>query len=437
LKEKSNVNGVIIAGVKTTTNGDFEMTGSRILAYCSENSHEVDTVLSETAYLIGLSKTTRYRSDIDFIADTQTKLEQYFTVEKVYNSSPPELPDKRLNYVTSQLKSNYAERLTYKKVGVDVAEADAAIQQIKQVVGSDNIGPFAGVVTLSPTQHLVSSMDGVGSKTEFVVRHFQKMGRTPENAFESLGFDLVNHCVNDLLMTGCTQPLYFMDYFGCSKLKKEEVTGFVRGLKKACDQTKCQLVGGETAEMPSAYVTGAADLVGSITGIMDHLPEDPKLRLIDLKESNPETEFVLMGYSSSSPHTNGYTLLNKIYKKDSEFASKFGEYCCLPHRCYLNIVNLLLNDDKVDILAMCHITGGGWSGNLKRVLPVNWEVDCEYSYDDWPEVYKYVCERYVQDEMEMMNTFNCGIGLILIVTKDKQILLEEAGFKRVGKLIPN
>lgn len=411
-----------IAGLDTFNT----LTGSRAVAYLGTTAKDVNEKCEQLTSEIDKLD---YRRDIDFdksLVVGQTTIEEYFEPRPARNhnretgASP---------LATKSTISGIDLPLTYKSVGVNVTEGEATVSKISDIVGGNNIGPFGGAVELNfnGPRWLVSSMDGVGSKTEFVKRVYGKLT-------QSLGYDIVNHCVNDLLPVGCTQPLWFMDYFGAAKLDSDECAEFVQGVAEACKAVGCELVGGETAELRLTYKSGGVELLGSITGVMDHKPQDPREILLRLDAEG--NEVVLYGLRSSSPHTNGYTLLNVIADRDPEFLERFGEEACRPHRCYLNDVKQLSTKLRQFDYTVCHITGGGWEGNLRRICPKDYHFEIDgWGYNNWGAMYKYICEKHVKDQDEMLRTFNCGIGLVIACSAKHLPAYYHGDVVRLGRMV--
>ena len=326
--------------------------------------------------------------------------------------------DHEIKYITGPLFSRtdigkyisnkkHINKMEYKDAGVDIDEGNKVIKKIKSDVEStfnynviSKFGDFAGLYQLNNNQILVTSTDGVGTKSLLVLQQYG-----PEKGYEMLGRDLVSHSVNDILVKGA-KPLFFLDYYASSKIKAEYVQYFVKGLSEACKEVGCVLIGGETAEMPDVYQEGACDIVGTIVGIVE------KDKIINGKEQIQEGDLVI-GLSSSGPHTNGYSLIRKLV--DENTPKDIMNELCATHRCYYHeIMNML--EDGYEIHGMCHITGGGWEDNSERVIPDGLKMDLE-------EVEMSRCFKYLQEcgkisEEEMRRTFNCGIGMLVYVKND-------------------
>jgi phosphoribosylformylglycinamidine cyclo-ligase len=318
------------------------------------------------------------------------------------------------------------ERITYRDAGVDIDAANEAVQRMKQHVRSTftpgvltDVGSFGGMFALGalggyPDPVLVASIDGVGTKLKVAIA----VGK-----HDTIGRDLVNHCVNDILVQGA-RPLFFLDYFATGKLSPSIAEDIVKGLAEGCREAGCALLGGETAEMPGLYAEGDYDLAGSIIGIVD------RARMID--GSRVEAGDTLVGLASSGLHTNGYSLARRVLLDSGENAftlyetipalgRTLSEELLTPHRCYAPAVLPLL--EEFDIHAMVHITGGGFYDNIPRVLPANCSVTIERRTWLIPPIFTLIQQRGNVPEPEMYRTFNMGIGFILIVPPDQAPLL--------------
>lgn len=234
---------------------------------------------------------------------------------------------------------------------------------------------------------------------------------------DTVGEDIVNHCVNDILVHGA-KPLFFLDYIGIGKLYPEVVADIVKGLSKACRKAGCALVGGETAELPEFYKKGEYDLAGCIVGVVE------KNKIIDGLSIHPEDQII--GLGSNGLHTNGYTLARKVLFQAAghqvndymhELKTTLGKELLKVHRCYAP--SILPTLKKFKIKGMAHITGGGIQGNLNRILPKN--CDAQIHTDAWkvPPIFKLIQKKGDIDEEEMFRVFNMGIGLVLVVSKDE------------------
>lgn len=309
----------------------------------------------------------------------------------------------------------------YEKAGVNITKGNEFIKKIKELVrstySSDNpeskrvltdIGHFGAFFDIKFTEIknpvLVSSVDGVGTKLKIA---------SMMNRHDTIGQDLVNHCVNDILCSGA-KPLFFLDYLAFGKLNLEVAEAIMRGLAIACNENQCALIGGETAEMPDLYSENDYDISGTIVGIVE------REKIIDGKQIKRGD--ILIGLRSNGLHTNGYSLVRKVlfqkYKINEfipELNSTLGEELLRIHKSYLHIVYPLL--DKFKIKGISHITGGGIIGNTKRIVPENFKIEIDWNSWFVPEIFKLIQSTGNISDEEMREVFNLGIGLILIVDK--------------------
>lgn len=312
---------------------------------------------------------------------------------------------------------------SYEQAGVSIKNGDQAIQNIKNSIIStynDNvvnqIGAFGGEYKFG-NETLVASIDGVGTKSILAKRFFK------EDAFYNLGKDIVGHSINDILVQGA-YPLFFLDYFGANNLNLTEFENFIRGLTDCCiDNGHFPILGGETAEMPLVYNQDKTDLIGCIVG-----KKDNRFFPNPVKPGN-----ILINLPSVSPHTNGFSLINKIV--DENIDKEMIKTLLTPHKCYLKEVLTFIEIYGYNKLnAMCHITGGGFYGNMNRVLPKNIEIDL---YDiELPEWCNYLMEKGISRN-ELMEVFNCGIGYVLIVDSSIDLSKFPVDCKIIGKLVAN
>ncbi|GAB4239022.1 MAG: phosphoribosylformylglycinamidine cyclo-ligase [Acidobacteriota bacterium] len=313
------------------------------------------------------------------------------------------------------MKDEAKKGLTYRDAGVDIDAARRAKERIKQLARSTftpavltEIGAFAGVFRPGWRDYedpvLLASADGVGTKLKIAFltgRH------------NTVGVDIVAHCTNDILVLGA-RPLFFLDYLATGKLEPGVVEQVVEGLAEGCRRCRCVLLGGETAEMPDFYAPGEYDLAGFIVGIA----ERGKLLTPDRVQEGD----VLLGLPSSGLHTNGYSLVRKLcFEREGlrvddyipEFGRTLGEELLEPHRPYLDVLDPLLERESLHGLA--HITGGGITENLDRVLPSHLDAVVRRGAWEVPPIFRFIQERGGVGEDEMFRTFNMGIGMILIV----------------------
>lgn len=331
--------------------------------------------------------------------------------------------------------------VTYADAGVDIDRANRTKKRIKYLAHKtftrgvlSEIGGFGGLFSIDREKYLdpvlVSSVDGVGTKLKIAFE--MKMHHT-------IGADLVNHCVNDIAVQGAA-PLFFMDYLATGKLEPEIAEKVVEGLADACKQNGCALIGGETAEMPGFYPDGEYDLAGFIVGVVE------RERIITGKTVQPGD--VILGLASNGLHTNGYSLARKLlfeiahYTPDSyvnELKGKVGNELMHTHRSYWPMVKKLVNADCVSALA--HITGGGITENLPRVLPRG--VAAVIEMGSWPvlPIFEHLQKLGNVPPEEMLRTFNMGLGMLVVVPSAKfkkaQNVLDKIGEKAytVGRIV--
>ena len=308
--------------------------------------------------------------------------------------------------------------LTYKEAGVNIEEGYRSVKLIKEYVKKtmseyvlNGLGSFAGMVELPEGYKkpvLVSGTDGVGTKLDIACK---------KRKFDTVGIDCVAMCVNDILCHGA-KPLFFLDYIACGKLEAEVSSDLVKGVAEGCIKSQCSLIGGETAEMPGMYKEGDYDIAGFAVGIVD---KDKIINGKDIKAGDK-----LIGIASSGVHSNGYSLIRKVFKNlDQDFNGKaIWEELLTPTKIYVKPVLSLL--EKFNIKGMAHVTGGGFYENLPRMLSEEGlSIVINKNSYEIPEIFKKVMELGVQEE-EMYNTFNMGIGFVLCVEEDEveEVLIE-------------
>ncbi len=299
--------------------------------------------------------------------------------------------------------------ITYKQSGVDVDKAETFVESIKpyarmtrrpEVIAG--IGGF-GALCRFPKKYkkpvLVSSTDGVGTKLKLA----KLVGR-----FEGLGVDLVAMNVNDILMLGA-EPLFFLDYFAIGKLDIKMMNEVVRGIAKGCKEAGCSLIGGETAEMPGLYANGDFDLAGFCVGVVE------ENKIIDGKGVKPG--HVIIGVASSGVHSNGFSYVRKVLRPD--FIQSHAEEILKPTKIYVKAVLSLI--EKEPVFSLAHITGGGFFDNIPRVLPGGCGTKIHTGSWPVPRVFRWVQEAGNASDKEMYRTFNMGIGMILVTTKDRAL----------------
>lgn len=308
---------------------------------------------------------------------------------------------------------------TYAAAGVNIDAGNTAVDLMKSAVQSTytpavlaGIGSFGGLfdaAALKAMQSpvLVASTDGVGTKVKLATQY----GR-----FEGIGRDIVNHCINDILVQGA-MPLFFLDYFATSKLAPQQVADVVSGIAAACREAGCALLGGETAEMPGVYADGAFDVAGTIIGVVERgelWPRKDEMRAGD----------VLIGLASSGPHTNGYSLIRKILDSSSDVNAEWIDALLAPHRNYLSLVNKA--KAAAPIKGLAHLTGGGFIENIPRVLPAHLHAEIDYGAWQMPDVFKWLQQAGNIGDDEMHRVFNCGIGMVMVVTPEHAAVIQAA-----------
>lgn len=301
--------------------------------------------------------------------------------------------------------------LTYKEAGVNIEEGYRSVKLIKEYAKKtmseyvlNGLGSFAGMVELPEGYKkpvLVSGTDGVGTKLDIACK---------KRKFDTVGIDCVAMCVNDILCHGA-KPLFFLDYIACGKLEAEVSSDLVKGVAEGCIKSQCSLIGGETAEMPGMYKEGDYDIAGFAVGIVD---KDKIINGKDIKSGDK-----LIGIASSGVHSNGYSLIRKVFKNlDEDFNGKaIWEELLTPTKIYVKPVLSLL--EKFNIKGMAHVTGGGFYENLPRMLSKEGlSIVINKNSYEIPEIFKKLMELEVKEE-EMYNTFNMGIGFVLCVEEDE------------------
>lgn len=300
----------------------------------------------------------------------------------------------------------------YSDAGVSIDRGNLLVDKIRSSVSNTQrpgvmggIGGFGALFDLSSLPYknpvLVSGTDGVGTKILLAI----EAGR-----YDGIGIDLVAMCVNDLLVQGA-EPLFFLDYYATARLDVEVAAGVIAGIADGCRSAGCALVGGETAEMPGLYRSGDFDLAGFSVGIVE------KDRIIDGSQVAPGD--IVIGIASSGPHSNGYSLIRKLLSDsntrltDSIGEQTIAEILLTPTRIYVKPVLELLQHARVKAIA--HITGGGMLENIPRVLPDGVRADIDTASWQWPEIFSWLQKAGNIETEEMYRTFNCGVGMVIIV----------------------
>jgi phosphoribosylformylglycinamidine cyclo-ligase len=296
------------------------------------------------------------------------------------------------------------EGLSYAAAGVDIEAYERVLERVKPLIAATHgkevavgVGPFAGLYALPGGGHLAASADGVGTKIKVAIAAGSHRG---------IGTDIVNHCVNDIATSGA-KPLFFLDYFATGRLDPEVFAQLIEGMTEACRDAGCALLGGETAEMPGVYALGDYDLAGFIVGMVEpgRRPDPATIRPGD----------VIVGLPSSGLHTNGYSLVRRVFedvpitKVYPELGRPLGEELLEPHRSYLDALQ------TIRWKGAAHITGGGILGNLPRCLPEGMGARLERKSWSEPPIFGLVRKRGRISDDEMLGTFNMGLGMVVVV----------------------
>ncbi len=299
-----------------------------------------------------------------------------------------------------------AKKVSYKSAGVDIERANRLIARTKSLINTtrvkgsmDSVGGFGGFFDPGKTglkdPLLIAATDGVGTKLNIA---------QIADKHDTVGIDLVAMSVNDILCSGA-KPLFFLDYFACGKLEDKQWSEVIKGIVKGCRESGCALLGGETAEMPGMYPKGEYDLAGFAVGLQD------RKNIIDGKKIKPGD--VLLGLASSGLHSNGYSLVRKIFTKRE--IKKDHKLFLKPTRIYVKPV---LDVAKyVKLKGAAHITGGGFYDNIPRMLPANTKIVINKGSWPIPEVFKLISAKVDIKEGELYRTFNMGIGMVLVLSK--------------------
>jgi phosphoribosylformylglycinamidine cyclo-ligase len=305
----------------------------------------------------------------------------------------------------------------YSRAGVDIAAGSRATELMKAAVHAtytpevlSQTGAFGGLYDISRLSALsapvlVASTDGVGTKTMITAKL---------NRWDTIGQDLVNHCVNDILVQGA-RPLFFLDYVASSKLDPEQIATVVSGCALACQQVGAALLGGETAEMPGVYQPGEIDLAGTIVGVVE------RDKILDGSRIQPGD--AILALPSTGLHTNGYSLARKVLADldwtahDDQLGSTVGEALLAVHRCYLREVQALWAAG-VDVRGLAHITGGGVIDNLPRILPTGTAATIQRGTWTEPPIFDLIQSLGAVSDHEMFHAFNMGLGMLVIVPAD-------------------
>jgi phosphoribosylformylglycinamidine cyclo-ligase len=332
--------------------------------------------------------------------------------------------------------------MSYRDAGVDIDAQDEGLRRIKSMLAStrtpgvlSDLGAFGGLFALPASEYeepvLVASTDGVGTKLKVAVL---------AGIHDTVGADLVNHCVNDIVVQGA-RPLFFLDYFGASRLDPSLLEAVVSGVARACRENRCALIGGETAELPDLYPPGEYDLVGTIVGVVE------RSRVIDgrgIREGD-----LVLGLPSTGLHTNGYSLARKIVFEHLGLGphdplpghqGSVAKVLLAPHRSYWPALRGPLEAGQIRGLA--HITGGGLTDNLPRIMPEGLSPEIERGTWPVPPVFPLLQEQGRIDLEEMYRVFNMGVGMAVVVAPDQADAVEQAldrlgeAHDRIGRVVP-
>ncbi len=304
------------------------------------------------------------------------------------------------------------ESLTYKDAGVDIEAGNSLVERIKPIAAKTKIpgvmsglGGFGSLFELPLHKYknpiLVSGTDGVGTKLKLAL----ELG-----IHDTVGIDLVAMCVNDIIVLGA-EPLFFLDYYATGKLDVDTAASVIKGIGQGCELAGAALVGGETAEMPGMYSEGDYDLAGFCVGIVE------KSKIMD--GSMVKAGDKLIGIASSGPHSNGFSLIRKVIEKtnasldESLNGLSIGKALLEPTRIYVKSLLTLL--ETIPVHALAHITGGGLTENLPRVLTEGLDASINLSHWEFPDVFKWLQQQGNISQADMLTTFNCGIGMIVCV----------------------
>jgi len=335
-------------------------------------------------------------------------------------TNPPPSAPIRLSVSRSNPLSTYASS------GVNIDSGSRAVELMREAVQSTygpevlaGIGAFGGLFDAAALKQmdqpvLVASTDGVGTKVKLAAQ----AGR-----YTSIGHDIVNHCLNDILVQGA-RPLFFLDYIASSKLHPEIVAEVVGGMAAACREVGCALLGGETAEMPGVYEAGEFDVAGTIVGLVERAHLLPRS---DLRPGD-----VLLGLGSSGPHTNGYSLIRKIFEGvplDTvfpELGAPLSDLLLAPHRSYLPVLQSSISNPQSSIKALAHLTGGGFFENIPRILPEGLGAVVRLGSWPVPPLFQFIQQRGEVETAEMYQVFNMGIGMVVIISPEEAHALQSA-----------
>ncbi len=321
----------------------------------------------------------------------------------------------------------------YEESGVSIQAGDELVKRVKGIAKSTfgegvigGVGSFSGLFSIDKEKYdepvLVSGTDGVGTKVKIA---------TLCEKYDTVGIDVVGMCVNDILTSGA-KPLFFLDYLATSKLKVNQGEEIVKGVAEGCQEAGCSLIGGETAEMPGVYIEGEFDLAGFCVGIVE------RKEIVDGSRISPGD--IIFGIPSSGLHSNGYSLVRRVLLEEKGFRvddkvdvlrCKLGEELLRPTRIYSKPLSKF---EKIDIHGMVHITGGGWYGNIPRVLPENCRAVIKKGNWDCPPIFDFLKTQGNISEDELFNVFNMGIGFVVIIGKDDENKFPGSDVIKIGEV---
>ena len=285
--------------------------------------------------------------------------------------------------------------MNYLNSGVDVNKGNSFVSIIKDITKNKNIGGFSGIYEYNNIK-LVASTDGVGTKLELCKK---------TNKYNTIGIDLVAMCVNDIICQGA-KPLFFLDYYAMGKLNLEIGKDIINGINIGCNESECLLLGGETAEMPIIYKDKDFDLAGFSVGVIEN----------DVFPKNMEEGDLIYGIESSGVHSNGFSLINKILETNEYNI----EELMTPTKIYVKDLNKLKEKYKDKIKGFAHITGGGIIDNIPRIINEGYNMNID-KFWKIPDVFKWIYSNSDMEAIDMLKTYNCGIGMVIIFDKDTDI----------------
>jgi phosphoribosylformylglycinamidine cyclo-ligase len=326
--------------------------------------------------------------------------------------------------------------LTYADAGVDIDAGNALVERIKPLAKAtarlgcnSDLGGFGGLFDLKQLNYhnpiLVAANDGVGTKLRLAIE---------TGIHDTVGIDLVAMCVNDLIVQGA-EPLFFLDYFATGQLNIDQASEVIAGIAKGCQQAGCALIGGETAEMPGMYAKGDYDLAGFAVGAVERDAMLPKTS--ELKEGD-----IVLGLKSNGLHSNGFSLVRRLIERDGldlaapapfDDTQTLGQALLQPTHIYVASLLHGFKDDEINIKALAHITGGGLSENIPRVLPEHLSAKIDCVALEMPPLFHWLQDLAALDDAEMLKTFNCGIGMVVIVSADR-VKQAAQHFRRYGEV---